>query len=184
MLYIKTIMFKSYKFTINYKIIFSWNHLNGITSVVELNIRFEFSWLISQDYMSMCCSGRPWDVPGDGFICQIYSCFNNLTCKKTTTLSYTFRIFRTMITNSIAWRIWASTFLLFLLINYSNHNISGWSFNYPNFKVKRLIIWYCSIWGNILSPTLINPNVLNNFIVIVKLKLKIANIWENFGHWV
>ena len=132
------------------KIIFSWNHLNGITSVVGLNIRFEFSWLISQDYMSMCCSGRPWDTPGDGFICQIYSCFNNLTCKKTTTLSYTFRIFRTMITNSIAWRIWTSTILLFLLINYSNHNICAWSSKNPNFKAKRLIVWYCSIKDYVL----------------------------------
>ncbi len=154
--------------------------------MVELNIRFEFSWLISQDYMSMCCSDRPWDTPGDGFICQIYSCFNNLTCRKTTTLIYTFRILTTInpiITNNIAWRIWTSTVLLFLLINYSNHNISGWSFNNPNFKFKRLIIWYCSIWGNILSQS-IYSNILNNFIVFVKLKLKIANIWKNFGHWV
>ncbi len=167
------------------KIIFSWNHLNGITSVVELNIRFEFSWLISQDYMSLCCSVRPWDTPGDGFIWQIYSCFNNLTCRKTTTLIYRSRIFTTnpIITNSISWRIWTSTFLLFLLINYSNHNISGWSFNYPNFKVKRLIIWYCSIWDNVLSKS-IYSNILNNFIVIVKLKSKIANIWKSFGNWV
>ena len=137
--------------------------------------------------MSLFCSFRPWDTPCDGFICQIYSCLNNLTCRKTTTLNSPFRILIStipLITNSIAWRIWTSTILLFLLINYSNYNTSGWSFNNPNFKAKRLIVWYCSIREYVLSPRSTISNVLNNFIVIVKLKPKITNIRKNFSYWV
>ena len=126
--------------------------------------------------MSVCCSDRPWQTPCHFFICQIYSCLNNLICRKTTTLSYTFRILITIspiITNSIAWRIWTSTILLFLLINYSNHNISVWSSKNPNFKTKRVIVWYCSIKDYVLGKKSIISNVLNNFIVIVKLNLKL-----------
>ncbi len=158
---------------------FKWYHHCGI-------IKYRV-WIFFTDFPRLyecVLLWQTWDTPCDGFICQIYSCLNNLTCRKTTTLRYSFRILITIspiITNSIAWRIWISTILLFLLINYSNHDISGWSFNNPNFKAKRLIVWYCSIREYVLSRSIIS-NVLNNFIVIVNLKPKIIYIRNNFSY--